>query len=238
MRSSQEAPDPGVNRATSERVYSNNGNSPLIDLLGKSCRRLLDIGCGAGDNAALVKSKYSECEVYGITHSAIEAELARRHMVQCWVFNVEDELPDDLTNQTFDALIFSHVLEHLRDPAVVVDRLSRLLRSGGQVLIAIPNVLSWRMRIQFLLGRFEYGSAGVLDDTHLRFFTYFTADQYLLSKSFELELEYKGASGGVPLWWLRRYVLPRRWSEYIDQWGCRHWPNLFGGQVLIRAVKR
>lgn len=221
-----------------QRVYTNLGNVPLIELLPTSCRRVLDVGCGAGDNAALVKSRYPECDVFGITHSGVEAECARRHMVQCWVFDIEAVLPDDLAHQSFDVLIFSHVLEHLRNPAVVLARFSRLLRSGGQVLIAVPNVLSWRMRVQFLLGRFEYESAGVLDDTHLRFFTYFTAGQYLLSKSPDLELTYKAASGSVPLWWLRRHVFPRRWTEYIDQWGCRHWPNLFGGQVLIRAVKQ
>ena len=236
--SSQKIIESGITPPVPDRVYSNQGNSPLIDLLGKDCKRLLDIGCGAGDNAALIKSRYSECDVFGITHSAVEADLARRHMAQCWVFDVEHKFPDDLANQSFDVLIFSHVLEHLRDPAVVLARFSRLLRSGGQVLIAVPNVLSWRMRLQFLLGRFEYESAGVLDDTHLHFPTYFTADQYLLSKSPGLEVTHKAASGSVPLWWLRRYVFPQRWAEYIDQRGCRHWPNLFGGQVLIRAVKQ
>lgn len=236
--STQKIIEGGITFPVADRVYSNQGNAPLIDLLGKGWNRLLDIGCGAGDNAALVKSRHSECEVYGITNSAVEADLARRHMAQCWVFDIESELPAHLTNQSFDVLIFSHVLEHLRDPAVVLARFSRLLRNGGSVLIAVPNVLSWRMRLQFLLGNFEYESAGVLDDTHLRFFTYFTADQFLLSKSPDLEVTCKVTNGSVPLWWLRRYVFPKAWSEHIDQWGCRYWPNLFGGQVLIKAVKR
>ena len=193
--SSQKIVEGGITPPASERVYSNQGNPPLIDLMGKGCKRLLDIGCGAGDNAALVKSKNSECDVFGITHSAVEADLAQRHMTRCWIFDIEDVLPDDLADQVFDVLIFSHVLEHLRDPAVMLDRFSRFLRSGGQVLIAVPNILSRRMRIQFLLGRFEYESAGVLDDTHLdthlHFFTYFTAGQYLLSKSPRLEVTYK-----------------------------------------------
>ena len=223
---------------TPERVYCNKGNIPLIDLLGNGSNRILDIGCGAGDNAALIKSKYTECDVFGITHSAAEAEIAKNQMKQCFVFDIESDIPADLAQQSFDVLIFSHVLEHLRDPAEVLSKFSRLLRSGGFVLIAVPNILSWRMRLQFLRGNFEYESAGELDDTHLRFFTYFTADQYLLSKSPDLEVTHKMGSGSVPLWWLRRHVLPQAWSEHIDQWGCRHWPNLFGGQVLIMAVKR
>lgn len=238
MVASQNSFEDKITLPVADRVYSNQGNFPLIGLLGKGCRRLLDVGCGAGDNAVLIKSRHSECDVFGITHSAAEAALARRHMAQCWVFDVEDRFPDDLAHQSFDVLIFSHVLEYLRDPAAVLARLSRLLRSGGQVLIAVPNVLSWRMRAQFLLGRFEYESTGALDDTHLHFFTYFTADQYLLCKSPDIEVTYKGANGSVPLWWLRRYVLPLRWAEYIDQCGSRHWPNFFGDQVLIRAVKQ
>ena len=236
--SSRKILDGGITPPAPEQVYSNQGNPPLIDLLNKGCNRLLDIGCGAGDNAALVKSRYSECDIFGITHSAVEAELAQRHMVRCWVFDIEDELPDDLASRSFDTLIFSHILEHLREPAVVLNRFSQLLCGGGQVLIAVPNVLFWRMRVQFLLGRFEYESAGVLDDTHLRFFTYFTADQYLLSKSSDLELANKIAVGSVPLWLLRSHVFSRKWTEHLDQWGSRHWPNLFGSQVLIKAVKR
>lgn len=220
------------------RIYANTGNSPLIALLGAGCGRVLDVGCGAGDNAALIKAEYPETQVFGISCSAAEAELALQHMAQCWVFDIESEFPSDLAKQSFDAMIFSHVLEHLREPAAVLARFTRLLNPMGKVLIAVPNVLSWRQRVKFLLGRFEYESAGVLDDTHLRFFTYLTADRYLLSQSPNLELASKSATGSVPLWWLRRHVLPKVLCNRIDAWGRHHWPNLFGGQVLIKAVKK
>lgn len=220
------------------RVYSNDGNAPLIELLERTCKSLLDVGCGAGDNARLINARCLNCNVCGITHSTAEAELAKEHMVQCWVFDIEDSIPDDLADQTFDALMFSHVLEHLRKPEVVLSRFAKLLRPGGAVLVAVPNILSWKMRIEFLTGRFEYEQSGVLDDTHLRFFTYHTADRHLLSQSPDLQLEYKTTSGGVPLWLLRRYVLPKEWCQSVDNWGCRQWPNLFGAQVLFRATKK
>ncbi len=223
--------------ALQHRIYANAGNPPLIALLAGGCNSLLDVGCGAGDNAALVKAKYPECQISGITHSAAEAGFARRHMVHCWVFNIEGDLPSDLANLSFDAMIFSHVLEHLRTPAAVLACFTKLLVPGGEVLIAVPNVLSWRQRVQFLLGRFEYQAAGILDETHLRFFTYFTADR-IFSQSPDLELTSKCTTGSLPLWWLRRYVLPKAWCEQLDAWGCRHWPNLFAGQILIKAVKK
>lgn len=220
-----------------DRIYSNQGNAPLIDMLS-GCARLLDVGCGAGDNALCVKARYPDCLIYGVTHSAPEAEIAGKSMKHCWVFDIEGDLPPDLSGQRFDVLIFSHVLEHLRDPASVLSRFVSLLSEGGHVLIAVPNVLSWRMRLQFLFGRFEYESAGVLDDTHLRFFTYYTADQFLLAGTPNLSVLSKSATGSVPLWWLRRHLLPKSWCDRIDRWGCRHWPNLFGGQILIKAVKK
>jgi hypothetical protein len=112
-----------------------------------------------------------------------------------------------------------------------------LLRSGGTVLIAVPNVLSWVMRWRFLRGDFEYQSEGVLDDTHLRFFTYLTADRYLLGKSPQLRLVGKSVTGSVPHWPLRGYALPKKWSAFIDMLGCRCCPNLFGDQVLVKAVR-
>lgn len=220
------------------RVYSNHGNAPLLALSHGGWGRLLDVGCGAGDNAALIKSRNPRCEIFGITHSCAEADLAKKYLTHCWTFDIENQFPEDIARQSFDAVLFSHVLEHLRDPAEVLARFSRLVRKGGEVLIAVPNILSWRMRVQFVLGRFEYEQTGVLDDTHLRFFTYLTADKYLLSKSLDLRLVQKMADGSVPLWLLRRHIFPQRWAESIDRFGSHRWPNLFGGQILIRAVKQ
>ena len=219
------------------RVYSNRGNAPLLGLSPGGWGRLLDVGCGAGDNAALVKAGNPGCDIFGITHSCPEADLAKKYLTHCWTFDIENHFPEGLARQSFDALLFSHVLEHLRDPAEVLARFTSLVRRGGEVLIAVPNILSWRMRVQFVLGRFEYEQTGVLDDTHLRFFTYLTADKYLLSKSPDLRLVQKAADGSVPLWLLRRHIFPDKWTEYIDRFGSQHWPNLFGGQILIRAVK-
>jgi SAM-dependent methyltransferase len=219
-----------------DRVYTNDGNAPLIALLDRGVRQILDVGCGAGNNAELLKVKYPDCEVYGITHSYAEAHITRKVMTGCWVSDIEDDLPADLIGMRFDAIVFSHVLEHVRDPALVLQKFANLLRRGATVIIAVPNVLSWAMRLQFLQGDFEYQSDGVLDDTHLRFFTYLTADRYLLGRCPELKLVSKGVTGSVPQWWMRRYVLPKRWSEAIDSLGCRFWPNLFGSQILIKAV--
>lgn len=220
------------------RIYAAEANYPLIKLLNPPVKRVLDVGCGAGGNADLIRRWFPDAEVCGVTYSVEEAELASQFMERCWVADIEAVLPLDLLNERFDALIFSHVLEHMREPDRVLAEFVVLLKSGGQALIAVPNVLSWRMRMQFLLGRFEYQTGGVLDETHLRFFTYNTANKLLMKGVPDLQMMLKAADGSVPLWLLRRYILPKKWSKKIDEWGCRHWPNLFGGQILIYAVKK
>lgn len=221
-----------------ERVYENAGNPALLELLPPGARRVLDVGCGAGGNAALLRAREPRCEVQGVTRSSAEAARAAPHLARAWVFDLEGEWPAELDAERFDALVLSHVLEHLRDPGAVLARACRLLEPGGSVLIAVPNVLSWRQRLSFLAGRFEYTESGVLDATHLRFFTYFTADTLLLAGSPELTLDDKRVTGSVPLWLLRRHVLPATLSAAIDALGCRWRPNLFGAEILLRASKR
>jgi hypothetical protein len=101
------------------------------------------------------------------------------------------------------------VLEHLKDPVAVLRRAIRFLSDGGQVMIAVPNVLERRNRIQLLMGNFEYEDAGIMDRTHLRF-TWHTAVKTLIDPVPELCLESKVAEGSLPLWWLRRLVFPQQ----------------------------
>jgi len=221
-----------------ERVYENRGNPLVIDQIDSACSRVLDVGCGAGDNAQLLKSRFPRCTVFGITRSEAEAERARRYMAACWVDDIEGEVGSYLQGETFDCLLFSHVLEHLRNPAEVVARMSRLLRRGGQMVIAVPNVMFFHMRLRFLRGDFEYQpEGGILDDTHLHFFTYFTADKYLLSAAPDLQLTRKAVGGYIPLPFLRGRVIPRGLAQAVDRWGTRHWPNLFGNQIVLVAAK-
>jgi 2-polyprenyl-3-methyl-5-hydroxy-6-metoxy-1,4-benzoquinol methylase len=220
-----------------ERVYQNDGNPALIALLDASPMRVLDVGCGAGDNVRLLKLRYPGCELHGVTQSPAEANIAGQWLTACWVFDIESGFPQPLTEMRFDTMILSHVLEHLRDPALVLQRLSALLMPGGCMVIAVPNALSWVMRLRFMRGNFDYQVEGVLDETHLRFFTYLTADRYLLRKATTLKLMTKTVTGSVPQWWLRRHLLPTSWSSSIDRLGCHLWPNLFGEQVLLKAVR-
>tara|TARA_R110002020_G_scaffold134518_19_gene300196 strand:- start:373 stop:1080 length:708 start_codon:yes stop_codon:yes gene_type:complete len=231
-------PDPPAHTTIDpDRIYRNKGNARLLALMGDSHRRVLDVGCGAGDNAMIIRRDHAGCSVEGITHSETEARIAGLHMDRCWVFDIERDFPPEFAGRMFDTMIFSHVLEHMREPADVLARFARHLAPGGIVLIAVPNIVVWRQRLRFLRGSFDYEPMGLMDETHLRFITFRTVESVLLSQSPELEIIEKSVEGSVPLWILRRHVFPASWSAAIDRWGERHWPNLFGGQILIKARK-
>jgi len=218
----------------SDLRYANDGNPELLALLGARARTVLDVGCGAGDNARLLRQR--GCLVDGITIDPDEAEVARAHLRDCWTADLEAGLPEEARARRYDAIICSHVLEHLRNPERLVAALTELLEDGGALLIAVPNVLGWRTRRDFLAGRFEYTETGILDRTHLRFYTFASADRLLLRAAPALELENKSVGGAsLPLAWLRRRVLPARWRARADALAGELLPGLFGWQILMRA---
>jgi glycosyltransferase involved in cell wall biosynthesis len=115
------------------------------------------------------------CSVTGIEQDVEMADVARPYCREMLVGNVETMDLDGVGS--FDAIILGDVLEHLKNPQAVLERLSRLLKPGGKVLMSLPNVANIWIRLNLLLGRFNYSRVGILDESHLRFFTLKTAKQ-------------------------------------------------------------
>lgn len=220
-----------------ERTYQNDGNPDVVALVPNDAANVLDVGCGAGGVARLLRARNPCTLVTGITASEAEARAAAPHLAAALVLDLEAPLPQQLLEQRFDVIIFSHVLEHLRRPEQVVARFAELLTPGGVVVIAVPNVAGWRDRVQLTMGRFEYREGGTFDSTHLRFFTFYTAARYLLAAAPQLRVDLQRVTGSVPLWPLRRLKVAAPLCRAVDQLGCALRPNLFGGQVLIRATR-
>lgn len=124
------------------------------------------------------------CRVTGIEQDPGMAELARHYCRELVVGNVETL---DLKGLgSYDAVIFGDVLEHVRNPREVLERLIGLLKPGGKVLISLPNVANIWVRLNLLLGRFNYTRVGILDETHLRFFTLKTAKQLAVDSGLDV----------------------------------------------------
>lgn len=143
------------------------GHEKLLALAG-SPNRALDVGCSTGDLARRLVTRGST--VVGIELDEQSAEEARKVCAQVFVGDVEQmELPFE--RGEFDVIVCGDVLEHLRDPARFLERLRPLLAAGGRLVLTTPNVANWAMRLGLLAGRWRYTDRGILDRTHLHFFT-------------------------------------------------------------------
>jgi len=141
----------------------------MLPLVPARCHRVLDVGCGAGAFGESLK-RSREIEVWGVepVRSAAEKAATKLDRVINGSFDSETELPAG----SFDCVIFNDVLEHMAAPEQALRYARVLLRSGGLVVASIPNIRSfptvWRLMFH---GSWQYEDAGVLDKTHLRFFT-------------------------------------------------------------------
>jgi SAM-dependent methyltransferase len=213
-----------------DKVYRNAGNQALLALVPADVRRVLDVGCGAGDNARALKER--GCAVWGVTLSEAEAELARPHCEAVVVANAETS-PLGLPLDYFDFLLLSHVVEHMIRPDVALARLAPHLRPAGLALVAVPNMANYRCRVRLLFGDWRREDAGPFDRTHYHFWSYHTVDELFERGPFRVVSKVPG-DPAVPLWPLRR-VLPRGWAQVPDRFGGWVAPNLFAGQTLVVA---
>jgi 2-polyprenyl-3-methyl-5-hydroxy-6-metoxy-1,4-benzoquinol methylase len=140
--------------------------------------------------------------------------------------------------EPFDVMIFGDVLEHLRDPRTVLMELTASLKDEGLVIISLPNIANIYVRLSLLFGRFDYQDRGILDRTHLHFFTRETFSRFLSDAGFEVE---QLSATPIPL----PLVVPRRYQGFVfaaihamNAWLARSWQTLFGYQFVALARKR
>jgi 2-polyprenyl-3-methyl-5-hydroxy-6-metoxy-1,4-benzoquinol methylase len=100
----------------------------------------------------------------------LAGERARRVCRQVWTGDLNEFETDELSD-TYDVLLFGDTLEHLVDPIAVLRNLRKRLRPTGALVISVPNIANWAIRLSLLAGRFEPTDRGILDRTHLHFYT-------------------------------------------------------------------
>ena len=134
----------------------------------------------------------------------------------------------------FDIVVAADVIEHLSRPDVMLRDVCRVLRPGGQLLLSVPNISHWYPRIRIALGLFGYDGKGILDQTHLRFFSRATLRRLVRCSGFDIIEE---QATGLPLRAIsaadgRRLRVIRR----IDRMLVRLRPTLFGYQYILRLT--
>lgn len=167
--------------------YSFFCRTELIELMApedsQSMINCLDIGCACGATLLEIQNRYPNAKIYGIELDPYSAEFAS-HIATVVQGNVETmDFPFDVS---FDYIILGDILEHLVDPGKLLKKLKTHLSENGVIITSIPNILHYSAIGQILMGSFAYSDAGVLDRTHLRFFTLYDSANLLSSSGYEI----------------------------------------------------
>ena len=154
--------------------YFKNIRLPLLDLIPLENRNgnILEIGAGSGDNLVYAKKNGYAKKIFGIELVEIKNSNQRSKLFEDFIIGDIENIELKYQESMFDVIIMGDVLEHLVDPYKILNVLNRYLKSNGVFIASIPNVRNLKVfRNIFLRGDFKYTDEGILDRTHLRFFT-------------------------------------------------------------------
>jgi SAM-dependent methyltransferase len=164
-----------------------NANAELLALIPRDASRVIEVGCSSGALAREYRKVNAACDYVGIEIDPQYAAVARAHCSRVLVADIED-----MSDANFDALfpaacwVFGDVLEHLYDPWSVLRRIRSRLAGDASVVACIPNAQHWSVQLRLNTGEFYYEDAGLLDRTHIRWFTKATVAHLFRSTGFEI----------------------------------------------------
>ena len=196
--------------------------------------RVLDVGCGTGCLSKILVEE-RELALTGVEPDSDRVAVAKGRGVNV----VEGYFDETFIAQhgKFDAVVLLDVLEHLVNPGALLRIARKALNPGGRVVVSVPNVAHWSVRYRLLRGRFDYGPFGIMDATHLRWFT-----REALVRLFELtgfKVLVKDSTAGLQLDCYRS-IRPFRWmsepqKRRVVRALMRRWPGAFACQHIFAA---
>ena len=195
-------------------------------------RRLLDLGAAGGHFGRAVRDR---CDFLAGVEPDSGASDGARAGYDEW--RSTDALAAGPWERPFDVVVCADVLEHLPRPELLLARIAEWLAPGGTLLVSLPNVANLHVRGGLLLGRFEYAERGILDRTHLRFYTRASARRLLTDSGYRIVAEEATAMpyelalpalGRVP-WRAPVRALARATARLL--------PTLFGYQFVFETVR-
>lgn len=197
----------------------------IVPLIKEPVTTLLDLGCGAGETSFELKKLGLAKKVTGIEAFQGAAAIARTkldHIVEVDI----DKLDWNSLGGPFDMILALDILEHLVDPWTTIIHATQILKPGGCIVTSIPNIQHYSVVFPLLfMGDWRYAEEGLLDSTHLRFFTYKTAIQLMTSTGLKVDaVEYNGMKKGSLTYWVNKFTFGL-------------FRNFFIFQVLIRVTK-
>ncbi|MBN1355653.1 class I SAM-dependent methyltransferase [bacterium] len=203
----------------------------MAELTGTN-RKVLDMGCATGYVSKLMKD--NGCTVVGIELDAEAVEEARSFCDSVICGDAGDQNVLRQAGTGFDAVICGDILEHLPDPVAVLGNLKECLVPGGFILVAMPNIAYWHMRWHLLTGKFEYGDTGLLDRTHLRFFTFDSFQKLARESGYAVTGHWINESGFPGSRILGKIPGLRGFTRHLSGFLANWRPNLFSYHSIFR----
>jgi 2-polyprenyl-3-methyl-5-hydroxy-6-metoxy-1,4-benzoquinol methylase len=157
----------------SGQLYGGGAPEAVLDLLIQEPKFVLDVGCSLGDFTAAIKSRFPQSRVWGIEPNRHAADIASRRIdrVLCQTIEAVDWKREGVQRGDIDTVVLCDVLEHIYDPWKTLLTLRNLISPTAQLLVSIPNVRNAPLIQDLISGHWRYRKAGLLDITHIRFFT-------------------------------------------------------------------
>lgn len=195
--------------------------------------RLLDLGAAGGHLGRAVRSR---CSYLAGVEPDRSLPASARDGYDDW--RPVDAFDAGDWGEPFDVVVCADVLEHVSSPPAMLDRIRHWLRPGGTLLVSIPNIANVSIRAALLMGKFEYTDRGILDGTHVSFYTRSTGRRLLEGHGFDVVAAVPTAMPyelALPV--LARGPLAAA-ARAFAQGTARVWPTLFGYQFVFEAIRR
>ncbi len=216
--------------------FAGSSHRILIGLIRRFARRggaLIDLGAAGGELGEAVRDHFARTMGFEYNVDCIGDLVGRFDQVVITDLEKVKHLPSKL-----DAIVLADVLEHLRNPGAVMQLVRKSLADDGHVFVSVPNIANITVRLGLLFGVFEYRDRGILDNTHLRFYTMRTIKREVENAGFRI-IAIRGSS--VPIRLIIGRFTPEpilRFGEWLLTLVTRLWRGLFAYQIIVVAAKR
>lgn len=178
---------PNITHISKDDLDTNDSLIKMLAMVGKG-KRVIDFGCATGYFAKLLSQE--GCEVTGVEVNPDAAKVAEQYCKRVIVADLDNtDIKSFVGEDVFDVVTFGDVLEHLKDPWTFLRSVKDLLTPNGYIVASVPNIAHGSVRLALVEGRFDYAELGLLDSTHIRFFTYDSLHYLFESTGYAIESE-------------------------------------------------
>jgi len=197
--------------------------------------RVLELGCASGYFARALELRGHS--VVGLEGDPLAAEEARAQSLEVHDADLSVGIPTHIAINQFDAVLAMDILEHLPNPEKILTELYEGMKPGARLIVTGPNVAHLSMRLRLLNGQWNYTDTGILDRTHLRFYTLTSWIALIANVGFTVYAHRAAEDAPLPANRLFTRVLGKSVSQRLCSFLTKRYPRLFAVVVLVVGHK-